>query len=87
MDLHDDIRIKFFYANVKRQLNFRTQDDYHLHPFRRYALPSEKEILDTKLSHNLKSAEETIKWFDNERNGKFGIRQKVRDVLQRASEF
>lgn len=87
MDLHDDIRVKFFHANVKRKINFRTQDDYHLHPFRRYALPSEKEILDIKLSHNLKTAEETIKWFDNDRNGKFGVRQKVKDVLERASGF
>jgi hypothetical protein len=35
----------------------------------------------------LKTAEETIKWFDNDRNGKFGIPQKVKDVLERASEF
>ncbi|GAN09502.1 mitochondrial 3-hydroxyisobutyryl-CoA hydrolase [Mucor ambiguus] len=85
LDLHDDIRVKLFHANVKRRLNFRNQEDYHLHPYRRYALPSEREILDTKVLHNLKNSEETVRWFDNDRNGKFGVRQKVQDVFDRAS--
>ncbi|EPB91747.1 hypothetical protein HMPREF1544_01459 [Mucor circinelloides 1006PhL] len=85
LDLHDDIRVKLFHANVKRRLNFRNQEDYHLHPYRRYALPSEKEILETKALFNLKSTEDTIKWFDNDRNGKFGIRQKIQDVFDRAT--
>ncbi|KAL7335844.1 3-hydroxyisobutyryl-CoA hydrolase, variant 3 [Mucor circinelloides] len=85
LDLHDDIRVKLFHANVKRRLNFRNQEDYHLHPYRRYALPSEKEILETKALFNLKSAEDTIEWFDNDRNGKFGIRQKIQDVFDRAT--
>ncbi|KAI8639113.1 ClpP/crotonase-like domain-containing protein [Parasitella parasitica] len=85
LDLHNDIRTKLFHANVKRRLSFRNDEDYHLHPYRRYALPSEKEILDAKLLHNLQTGEETVKWFSNDRNGKFGIRQKVLDVLERAS--
>lgn len=56
-----------------------------MHPYRRYALPSEKEILETKALFNLKSAEDTIEWFDNDRNGKFGIRQKIQDVFDRAT--
>lgn len=85
LDLHEDIRVKLFHANVKRRLNFRNQEDYQLHPYRRYALPSEQEILEAKTLHNLNNVEETINWFDNDRNGKFGVRQKVQDVFDRAS--
>ncbi|CEP18413.1 hypothetical protein [Parasitella parasitica] len=85
LNLHDDIRTKFFHANIRRRLNFRNNEDYYLHPYRRYALPSEKEILDAKRLHDLQTAEETVQWFNNDRNDKFGIRQKVLDVLARES--
>ncbi|KAI7906626.1 ClpP/crotonase-like domain-containing protein [Cokeromyces recurvatus] len=84
LDLEEDIRIKFFYANTKRRLFFSNQEDYDLHPYRRFALPSEKEILQTKDLQNLKTVQETVEWFEKDRNGKFGVKQKVEDVLNRA---
>lgn len=85
LDLQNDIRLKFFHANVKRKLFFANNQDYHQHPYRRYGLPSEKEILETKSLHNLRTVSETVDWFDQDRKGKFGVRQKVEDVLSRHS--
>ncbi|KAG2237226.1 hypothetical protein INT48_006630 [Thamnidium elegans] len=83
LDLEQDIRVRFFHANVKRRLHFTHTPDFHLHPFRRYALPTEKEILETKKANSLRTVADTVEWFDKDRNGKFGVRQKVEDVLER----
>lgn len=83
MDLDQDIRVRRFHANIKRRLYFSNSQDFHLHPYRRYALPTEKEILETKDLHSLRTVEDTVQWFENDRNGKFGVRHKVEDVLDR----
>lgn len=83
LDLEQDIRVRYFHANVKRRLHFTHTDDFHLLPFRRYALPSEKEILEVKKVH--RTVADTVAWFEKDRNGKFGVRQKVEDVLERKS--
>lgn len=85
LDLEQDIRVKYFHANVKRRLHFTHTSDFHLLPFRRYALPSEKEILEVKDAQALRTVEDTVVWFEKDRNGKFGVRQKVEDVLERKS--
>lgn len=79
----DETRVKFFHANVKTRLHFTNSEDFYLHPYRRYGLPTEKEILDTKNLHSLRTVEDTVQWFDKDRNGKFGVREKVEDVLER----
>lgn len=83
IDLDQDIRVKRFHANIRRRLFFSNSQDFHQLPYRRYALPSEKEILDTKFLHSLRTVEDTVQWFEKDRNGKFGVRHKVEDVLDR----
>jgi 3-hydroxyisobutyryl-CoA hydrolase len=86
LDLDQDILARYFYSNVKKQLTFWDKPlDYHLHPYRRYGLPSQNEILEVKAQHNLTTVKDTVDWFEKDRNGKFGVRQKVEDVLDRLS--
>ncbi|KAG2199142.1 hypothetical protein INT47_009881, partial [Mucor saturninus] len=83
IDLEKDIKVKRFHANIRRKLFFSNDQDFHELPYRRYALPSEKEILESKYMHSLRTVEDTVQWFENDRNGKFGVRHKVEDVLDR----
>lgn len=64
-------------------MQFLNDRDYHIAPYRRYALPSEEEILDVKSKQNL-TKEGTVAWFEKERNNKFGVRHKVEDVINRS---
>lgn len=82
LDLDQDIRVKLFHANTRRKLHFLNEEDYHLAPYRRYALPTEKEILGVKSEQNL-TKEGVVAWFEKERNNKFGVRHKVEDVFNR----
>ncbi|KAG1461057.1 hypothetical protein G6F46_005755 [Rhizopus delemar] len=79
----DDIRVKFFYANVKRQLNFMNSRDFHHFPYARYGLPTEEEILEVRSKYNLTSVQDTVAWFQENRKDKYGVREKVEDVLYR----
>lgn len=83
LDLDEDIRVRFFHANVARRLNFmNTQDCYRL-PYEKYALPSEKEIFEVRSKHNLSTVRDTVAWFEEDRKDKYGVREKVEDVLNR----
>jgi 3-hydroxyisobutyryl-CoA hydrolase len=84
LDLERDIIVRYFIANANtRKLHFLNDQDYHLHPFRRYGLPSEREIFETVASEKLHSVKETVDWFVKNRNDKFGVRQKVEDAFNR----
>lgn len=83
LDLERDIIVRYFNANTLRRARFRNEQDYHLHPFRRYGLPSEKEIFETIASERLHTATEAVDWFVKNRKDKFGVRQKVIDVFNR----
>lgn len=83
LDLERDIIVRYFNANTKSKLSFCNTRDYHLHPFRKYALPSEQEILETMTTEKLQTVKETVDWFIRNRNRKFGVRQKVEDTLHR----
>ncbi|CEI98658.1 hypothetical protein RMCBS344292_12762 [Rhizopus microsporus] len=83
LDLDEDIRVRFFHANVARRLNFmNTQDCYRL-PYEKYALPSEKEIFEVRSKRNLSTVRDTVAWFEEDRKDKYGVREKVEDVLNR----
>lgn len=94
---HDDIRRTFFSAPNKSSpslppLQDKTIKLYSQYPHAHFALPSEKLIGrvvrgDTPDSGSFAlSKDEVLDWFEREWNGKIGVKEKVREVLQRRTK-
>ncbi|KAK9900864.1 3-hydroxyisobutyryl-CoA hydrolase [Cystobasidium minutum MCA 4210] len=94
---HDDIRRTFFSAPNKSSpslppLQDKTIKLYSQYPHAYFALPSEKLIGrvvrgDTPDSGSFAlSKDEVLDWFEREWNGKIGVKEKVREVLQRRTK-
>lgn len=83
IDVEDDIRVNIFDALETHQLHFATETDFYANPYSQYSLPLQKEISDATRKYNFKDNEDIIVWFEAGRPGKFGVRQKVQDYLER----
>lgn len=83
IDIEDDIRVNLFDALETHQLHFATETDFHVSPHNVYSLPLQDEIDDAIRRYNFKNNDDIITWFEASRPGKFGVRQKVQDYLQR----
>ncbi|CAO3680344.1 unnamed protein product [Umbelopsis vinacea] len=91
---NDSILKNYFEAPGERQLSLLSPKDFMQYPYRKYALPSEEDIrrvvtgdaADAILSHPVTS-NDIIDWFVRERHGKFGVQEKVREVLERKTKL
>lgn len=57
--------------------------DFTTSPYKRFHLPTFEEVIDIQKKYGLKTRKEIIGWFLNDRKGKFGVKQKVTDILDR----
>ncbi|KAG2185507.1 hypothetical protein INT44_002300 [Umbelopsis vinacea] len=91
---NDSILKTYFEAPGENQLTLLSPKDYMQYPYRKYALPTEEDIrrvvtgdaADAILSHPI-SGDDITNWFVRERHGKFGVHEKVREVLQRKTKL
>ncbi|KAI8995002.1 ClpP/crotonase-like domain-containing protein [Pilobolus umbonatus] len=83
VDLDEDICVNLFNANVKQQARFLSNEDFIHHPYRKYSLPLEVDIKADVEKHQFTSRKETLEWFVNKYKKKFGIHQKIEDILNR----
>jgi 3-hydroxyisobutyryl-CoA hydrolase len=91
---NDSILKTYFESPGQRQLSLLSPKDYMQYPYRKYALPSEEDIrrvvtgdaADAILSQPV-TGSDIIDWFVRERHGKFGVQEKVREVLERKTKL
>ncbi|KAG1437212.1 hypothetical protein G6F56_013215 [Rhizopus delemar] len=83
VDLELDIRAKIIHAYAPVRFWTVYKKDYYDRPIN-FALPNEKEILEAQLVNGLNTVEKAVRWFKvNGRGKKYGITEKVTDVLNR----
>jgi 3-hydroxyisobutyryl-CoA hydrolase len=83
VDLESYIRGNLFgFQHETRRAYFTSDEDYIAYPFFRFGLPSVEEIQAVQKKYNLKSMSEVESWFLIEHQGKFGVRQRVQQVLE-----
>lgn len=83
LDVEDDVLVKIFEAVETHQLYFTTERDLIDRSHSQYSLPSAKEIEQIMRQYNFRNIEDAIAHFEEGRPGKFGVRQKVKDYLER----
>lgn len=91
---NDSIISEYFEAPAERQLNLLSPKDFKQYPYRKYGLPSEEDIrrvvtgdaADAMLAQPITS-NDIVDWFIREQHGKFGVEQKVREVLDRKTKL
>ncbi|KAI8393877.1 ClpP/crotonase-like domain-containing protein [Radiomyces spectabilis] len=81
------VKARFFDKAPAMTLSFRSNQNFMMSPSRKYALPSEEDIrrivtAEVPFSGQL-TASAIEDYFVFERKGKFGVREKVREVLSR----
>lgn len=87
----DDIDQLYFSDASPNDLSLPSKMDLRTYPHSRFALPSEEEVRlavtgegpEFKMEGRLKEEEEIISWFVNGHRGKWGVREKVLDILAR----
>ncbi|KAF7725287.1 hypothetical protein EC973_000297 [Apophysomyces ossiformis] len=82
------IKSEYFHGPCQRQLELLPARDYKHHPYRKYALPSEEDIRyvvtnQSRLLPPTMTRQTVVDYFVAARKGKFGVRQKVLEVLRR----
>ncbi|CAM0143225.1 unnamed protein product [Umbelopsis sp. WA50703] len=90
----EKILSEYFESPAERQLDLLSSKDFKQYPYRRYGLPSEEDIrrvvtgdaADAILSQPTTS-NDIVDWFVREQHGKFGVEQKVREVLDRKTKL
>lgn len=87
----DDIEQLYFSESSPNTLSLPTKLDLRQYPYMRFSLPTEKDVrlavtgegAEFKLEGRLKDEDEIISWFVNGHRNKWGVREKVLDILQR----
>lgn len=87
----DDIDQLYFSDASPNDLSLPSKMDLRTYPYSRFALPSEEEVRlavtgegpEFKMEGRLKEEEEIISWFVNGHRGKWGVREKILDILAR----
>ncbi|KAI9269462.1 ClpP/crotonase-like domain-containing protein [Helicostylum pulchrum] len=84
VDVERDIEIQYIYANAKRKLDLfsKERDCYSTTQCREYGLPSETEVALAKQCYDIKTDQDLISWFVNNRNNKYGVRQEVGEIIR-----
>ncbi|KAG0168581.1 hypothetical protein DFQ28_004707 [Apophysomyces sp. BC1034] len=86
------IQSEFFNGSVESQLDLPLGNNYKMHPFRKYTLPSEEDIRrvvtnEGRLFPENMMHQTIVDYFVAERKGKFGVREKVNEVLGRKTRI
>ncbi|KAI9270173.1 ClpP/crotonase-like domain-containing protein [Helicostylum pulchrum] len=72
-----------FFIRVRSAPSMDLSQDFTTSPYKRFHLPTFEEVIDIQKKYGLKTRKEIIGWFLNDRKGKFGVKQKVTDILDR----
>ncbi|KAG2231052.1 hypothetical protein INT48_007563, partial [Thamnidium elegans] len=72
-----------FFTRVRSAPFMDLSYDFTTSPYKRFHLPTFEEVVDIQKKYGLKTRKEIIDWFLNDRKGKFGVKQKVTDILDR----
>ncbi|GAA5808036.1 hypothetical protein MFLAVUS_001418 [Mucor flavus] len=84
----DEIDSKYiqsnFFSRVKSVPSMELSRDFTTNPYKRFHLPTLEEVIDIQKKYGLKTRKEIVNWFLNDRKGKFGVKQKVTDILNRS---
>jgi hypothetical protein len=62
---------------------FRPDLDYKTSPYKRFLLPDYEAVCKAEQKYQLKSNTEVVSWFVRNYKEKFGVKEKVQDILQR----
>ncbi|CAO3682635.1 unnamed protein product [Rhizopus stolonifer] len=87
----DDIELLYFSQLAPNHLMLSAKKDLRHYPYSRYSLPTEEDIRlaitgegpEFKLEGRLKDEEDIVSWFVNGHKGKWGVKEKVLDILAR----
>ncbi|KAI9015839.1 ClpP/crotonase-like domain-containing protein [Phycomyces nitens] len=86
------IKTDFFETRTDHNLTLLSQKSFSMHPFRKYGLPSEEEIRRVIVGeasaplNGVMTQESVVEYFVMSRKGKFGVREKVSEVLDRKTK-
>ncbi|KAL0581251.1 hypothetical protein ABG067_008467, partial [Albugo candida] len=80
-----NIEIDFF-SPVAVAPKYRSDLDFKQRKCEMFLLPTAQQVQEIKSKHGLKSNSDIIKWFVNDREQKFGVREKVTDILKRRDQ-
>lgn len=87
----EDIEQLYFTDQAPNELRLPSRMDLKVYPYARYALPTEEDVRlavtgdgpEFKLEGRLKEQEEILAWFVNGHKGKWGVKEKVLEILAR----
>ncbi|CAO3591476.1 unnamed protein product [Absidia cylindrospora] len=83
-DVNDDeMRHTFFDTPASHEIELLNDDTYLTSPYRRYALPSESDILNTLTENPTWQQQDLTRHYMDMSHGKFGIAEKVADIWER----
>lgn len=80
---NDELKRTFYDTPSAHPIDFLNDDNYLVHPYRHFALPSEKDILNTISEHPTWTLHDVSQHFLDLQKGKYGILEKVADVWAR----
>ncbi|CEG78158.1 hypothetical protein RMATCC62417_12804 [Rhizopus microsporus] len=90
----EEIDQLYFNQPAPNQLILSSKKDLKHYPYARYSLPTEEDVRlaitgegpEFKLEGRLKAQEDIISWFVSGHRGKWGVKEKVQDILDRKAE-
>ncbi|OAD79235.1 hypothetical protein PHYBLDRAFT_176636 [Phycomyces blakesleeanus NRRL 1555(-)] len=89
---NSSIKTDFFDTRSEHNLTFLSQKSFSMHPFRKYGLPSEEDIRRVVVGETsaglagIMTQQAIVNYFVMNRKGKFGVREKVTEVLGRKTK-
>ncbi|CEI93040.1 hypothetical protein RMCBS344292_07284 [Rhizopus microsporus] len=90
----EEIDQLYFNQPAPNQLILSSKKDLRHYPYAKYSLPTEEDVRlaitgegpEFKLEGRLKAQEDIISWFVSGHRGKWGVKEKVQDILDRKAE-
>lgn len=87
----EDIDQLYFLEPSPNTLSLPSKLDLRQYPFARFGLPTQEEVRlavtgegpEFKMEGRLKEQEEIISWFENGHKSKWGVKEKILDILDR----
>ncbi|KAI8086224.1 ClpP/crotonase-like domain-containing protein [Halteromyces radiatus] len=81
---HKELKKVFFDTPAERSIKMiYDNDNYLVHPYRRYVLPSESDIIHVLKQHPTWQQKDLLDHFGKLQQNKFGVAEKVKDVWNR----
>lgn len=82
-DIDDEYVKSKLLAEVKVKPYMDLSFDYSTSPHKKYNLPTREDVLLVTARYNLLNHTDVIAWFIKNYQGRFGVEQKVNDILVR----